>query len=113
MAANLRDTPLAQIKDAKEALEKREEAMNQGKPIADKKQIRFADKDARVMVKKGNFDYLYNAPISVDEDTKIIVGQHRSQNANDKREVKPARYYPRNDGHAAGQTECQQRLLLR
>jgi len=81
---------LAQIKEAKEALEKREEALNPGKPIEDKKQISFADKDARIMGKNGNFDYQYNAQISVDEDSQIIVGQHVSQNANDKMEVQPA-----------------------
>ena len=42
------------------------------------------------MGKKGNFDYQYTAQISVDEDTQIIVGQHLSQNANDKQEVEPA-----------------------
>jgi transposase len=81
---------LAQIKEAKEALEKREEELNPGKPIEDKKQISFADKDARIMGKKGHFDYQYNPQISVDEDNQIIVGQHVSQNANDKKELKPA-----------------------
>lgn len=85
-----KEARLAQVKEAKEALEKREETLNPGKPIEDKKQISFADKDARIMGKKGNFDYQYNAQISVDEDTQIIVGQHLSQNANDKMEVDPA-----------------------
>ena len=85
-----KETRLAQIKDAKAALEKREEALNPGKPIEDKKQISFADTDARIMGKKGDFDYRYNAQISVDEDHQIIVGQHLTQNANDKMEVKPA-----------------------
>ena len=81
---------LEQIKTAKAALEAREEALNPGKNIDDKKQISFADKDARIMGKKGSFDYQYNAQISVDEDTQIIVGQHLSQNANDKQEIEPA-----------------------
>ena len=81
---------LQQIKAAKAALEAREEALNPGKNIDDKKQISFADKDARIMGKKGNFDYQYNAQISVDEDTQIIVGQHLSQNANDQQEIDPA-----------------------
>jgi len=81
---------LAKIKEAKEALEKREQALNPGKKIDDKKQISFADKEARIMGKKGNFDYSYNGQISVDEDNQIIVGQHLSQNANDKQEVEPA-----------------------
>jgi len=81
---------LAKIKEAKEALEKREQELNPGKKIEDKKQISFADKEARIMGKKGNFDYSYNGQISVDEDNQIIVGQHLTQNANDKQEVDPA-----------------------
>jgi hypothetical protein len=81
---------LAQIKEAKEALEKREEELNPGKMIEDKKQISFADQDARIMGKKGDFDYRYNPQISVDADNQIIVGQHVSQNANDKKELEPA-----------------------
>jgi len=81
---------LKQIKAAKVALEEREEALNPGKPIADKKPISFADKEARIMGKKGDFDYQYNAQISVDEDHQIIVGQHLSQKANDKQEIEPA-----------------------
>lgn len=81
---------LAKIKMAKEALEKREEELNPGKEIEGKKQISFADTDARIMGKNGNFDYQYNGQISVDKDNQIIVGQHLSQNANDKQEIKPA-----------------------
>lgn len=85
-----KESRLAQIKDAKEALEKREQALNPGKEIDDKKQISFADKEARIMGKNGDFEYSYNAQINVDEDTQIIVGQHISQNANDKKELAPA-----------------------
>ena len=46
-----------------------------------KKQISFADTDARIMGKKGDFDYRYNAQISVDADFQIIVGQHISLNS--------------------------------
>ena len=81
---------LTKIQEAKDALERREEELNPGKPIEDKKQISFADKDARIMGKKGQFDYQYNPQISVDEDNQIIVGQHVSQNANDKKELEPA-----------------------
>jgi transposase len=81
---------LAQIKEAKTAIEVREEALHPGKLVEGKKQISFADKDARIMGKNGNFDYSYNGQISVDSDTQIIVGQHLSQNANDKQELKPA-----------------------
>jgi len=81
---------LTQIQEAKVALEAREEALHPGKSIDDKKQISFGDKDARIMGKKGDFDYRYNGQISVDSDHQIIVGQHLSQNANDKQELKPA-----------------------
>ena len=81
---------LAKIKAAKAALEAREDRLNPGKPIEDKKQISFADTDARIMGKNGDFDYQYNAQISVDSDTQVIVGQHVSQNANDKQELEPA-----------------------
>ena len=81
---------LLKIQEAKEALENREEELNPGKPIEDKKQVSFADKDARIMGKKGHYDYNYNPQISVDEDNQIIVGQHVSQNANDKKELEPA-----------------------
>lgn len=42
------------------------------------------------MGKSGAFDYAYNAQISVDQDHQIIVGQHVSQQGNDKQEVEPA-----------------------
>ena len=81
---------LDKIKAAKEAIEHREALINPGKEIDGKKQISFADTDARIMGKKGDFDYRYNAQISVDADFQIIVGQHISLNANDKNEVLPA-----------------------
>jgi transposase/IS5 family transposase len=81
---------LAQIKAAKQALEQREEQFHPGKDIEDKKQISFADTEARIMGKNGSFDYAYNAQISVDADSQIIVGLHISQNANDKQELEPA-----------------------
>jgi hypothetical protein len=86
----IKEQRLAKIKEAKEALEKREQELNPGKKIGDKKQISFSDKEARMMGKKGDFDYSYNGQISVDEDNQIIVGQHLTQNANDKQEVSPA-----------------------
>jgi len=81
---------LAKIQAAKKALEQREEQLNPGKAIDDTKPISFADTEARIMGKKGSFAYAYNAQISVDADLQIIVGQHISQNANDKQEVEPA-----------------------
>ncbi|MGB2464628.1 MAG: IS1182 family transposase, partial [Candidatus Puniceispirillaceae bacterium] len=80
----------AKIQEAKAAIEKRELELNPGKKIDDKKQISFADTDARIMGKKGHFEYSYNPQITVDEDNQIIVGQHVSQKSNDKQELKPA-----------------------
>ncbi len=42
------------------------------------------------MGKNDSFDYQYNAQISVDGDNQIIIGQHLSQNANDKQEIETA-----------------------
>lgn len=81
---------LKQIKAAKQALEQREAVLNPEQVIDAKKQISFADTDARIMGKKGDFDYRYNGQISVDEDSQIIVGQHLSQQANDKQALEPA-----------------------
>lgn len=81
---------LEKITEAKKALEARELELNPGKAIEDKKQISFADTDARIMGKNGRFDYSYNPQISVDADNQIIVGQHVSQNSNDAKELKPA-----------------------
>ena len=78
---------LEAIQNAKKALEAREELLNPGQKIDDKKQISFSDHEARIMGKNGSFDYSYNPQISVDGDFQIIVGQHVSQNANDKKEV--------------------------
>jgi hypothetical protein len=44
---------LAKIKAAKKALEQREEQLNPGKAIDDKKQISFADTEVRIMGKNG------------------------------------------------------------
>ena len=85
-----KEARLAKIKKAKEALEKREEELHPGKDIEAKKQISFADTDACIMGKKGDFDYRYNGQISVDEDNQIIIAQYLSQNANDKKEIEPA-----------------------
>ncbi len=81
---------LAKIKAAKEALEKREQQLKVGKEIDDKKQISFADDEARIMGKKDDFQYAYNGQITVDKDNQIIVGEHLTQSANDKQEVTPA-----------------------
>jgi len=79
---------LEKIKKVKRKLEKREKRENPGKKIDSKKQISYADTDAKIMKSRGNFDYCYNGQISVDSKNQIIVGQHLSCNANDKNELK-------------------------
>ena len=41
-------------------------------------------------VSGGGFEQAYNAQASVDMETMIIVGNHVSQQPNDKQEVEPA-----------------------
>ena len=54
-------------------------------------QVNFTDGDSRIMPKSGGgFVQGYNAQATVDNDTMLIEGQHVSQKANDKQEVKPA-----------------------
>jgi len=50
-----KEARLKQIQEAKVALEQREKVLNPDKKIDDKKQISFADKDARIMGKKREF----------------------------------------------------------
>lgn len=56
-----------------------------------KDQVNFTDEESRIMpVAGGGFEQAYNAQASVDMDTMLIVGNHVSQNPNDKQEVEPA-----------------------
>lgn len=56
-----------------------------------KDQVNFTDEDSRIMpVSGGGFEQAYNAHASVDMDKMLIVGNHISQNPNDKQEVEPA-----------------------
>lgn len=80
---------------AKEA--KRGRKLGGRKPVAPepgpkpKDQVNFTDGDSRIMPKSGgHFIQGYNAQASVDQQAIIIVGQHVTQNTNDKQEVKPA-----------------------
>ena len=57
----------------------------------DKDQANFTDGDSRIMPMAGSsFEQAYNAQATVDLDTMLIIGQHVSQNTNDKQEVAPA-----------------------
>ena len=75
------------IRQARRALEAREAELRPGRAIEGNKQVSFADEDARIMGGKGAFDYAHNARVGVDGDARIIVGQHVSRAANDRREV--------------------------
>jgi hypothetical protein len=55
-----------------------------------KDQANFTDGDSRIMPTASGFEQAYNAQVSVDMATMLIVGQHVSQNPNDKQEVVPA-----------------------
>ena len=57
----------------------------------DKDQVNLTDEESRIMpTSGGGFGQCYNAQASVDTETMLIVGQHLSQNSNDKRELTPA-----------------------
>ena len=84
----IKEKRLEKIKKVKKELEKREEKENPDKKIDSKKQISYADTQARMMKSRDSFEYCYNGQISVDSKNQIIVGQHLTQNANDKNELK-------------------------
>jgi transposase len=74
-----REARLAKIRAARERLE-REQRAAQGlsadaRPvIAEKEQRSFADPDARIMrMKRGEYDYAYNAQAAVDGESGVIV----------------------------------------
>jgi transposase len=83
----IKEKRLEKIKRVKKELEDREEKENPGKEIDGKKQISYADTDAKIMKKGKDFAYCYNGQVSVDSKNQIIVGQHLTQNANDKKEL--------------------------
>lgn len=56
-----------------------------------KDQVNFTDGESRIMpTSGGGFEQAYNAQATVDMVTMLIVGNHVSQNPNDKQEVEPA-----------------------
>ena len=59
--------------------------------VGDKDQINLTDEESRIMpVSGGGFEQAYNAQAVVDNETLLIVSNHVSQKANDKKELKPA-----------------------
>jgi transposase len=79
-----REGRLTKIKEAQKALERREEQDHPGEPIDPKKQVSFADHDARCFTKQGDGTrYVYNAQIAVDMDSQIIVANHIEDSVSD------------------------------
>jgi len=79
-----REARLKKIQEAKAALEAREAKDHPGEPIDPKKQISFADKDARCFAKKGEgARYVYNPQVAVDMDSQIIVENHIEDSVSD------------------------------
>jgi hypothetical protein len=74
-----REARLATIQAARERLEaeqRAEQGLQEDAPpeIADKEQRSFADPDARIMLmKRGEYDYAYNAQAAVDGENGVIV----------------------------------------
>ncbi len=72
-----REARLKKIEEAKAALEAREKKDHPEDPIDPKKQMSFADPEARCFTKKGDgTQYVYNAQAGVDMDTQVIVENH-------------------------------------
>lgn len=54
-------------------------------------QVNLTDPESRIMPKSGGgFEQAYNAQASVDAESMLILGNHVSQNTNDKKELEPA-----------------------
>ena len=86
----------AKLKEREEKEQKRGRKLGGNAPTAPesgpqaKDQANFTDGDSRIMPTASGFEQAYNAQASVDIATMLIVGQHVSQNTNDKQEVTPA-----------------------
>ena len=91
-----RETRLKKIQEAKRALEERarEQAKSEGKSVQETKpegkaQYNFTDPESRIMKGADGFVQAYNAQVAVEPDFQLIVGQLVTQEANDKRQMKP------------------------
>ena len=79
-----RETRLKKIEEARVALEEREKRDHPKDPIDPKKQISFADTEARCFAKKGEgARYVYNAQAAVDMETQVIVETHIEDSVSD------------------------------
>ncbi len=83
-------------REAKEKLTKKKIAGKVPQAPTDKEpkpkdQINLTDEESRIMpVSGGGYMQAYNAQASLEHDSRLIVHQHLTQNANDKREIAPA-----------------------
>ena len=94
-----RDTRLAKIKQAKQAIEQRarEKVAAEGKRAAEvqqakpgeKDQYNFTDPESRIMKSEDGFVQGYNAQAAVEPGLGLIVGQLVTQAANDKEQLQP------------------------
>lgn len=81
-------------REAKEKLSAKKSGGKKPKPPTEgpkpKDQINLTDEESRIMpTSGGGFDQAYNAQASVEHDSRLIVHQHVTQNANDKLEIEP------------------------
>ncbi len=85
-----REQRLEKIEEAKAALEEREKREHPDEPIDPKKQVSFADHDARCFSKPGDGTrYVYNAQAAVDMDNQIIVSNHIEDSVSDAHAAEP------------------------
>jgi transposase len=86
-----REQRLQKIQDARAALEAREQQEHPGELIDPKKQISFADPDARCFARPSDGTrYVYNAQAAVDMDSQIIVANHIEESVSDAHAAEPA-----------------------
>ncbi len=77
---------IARLREELEKEKREEQGLKEGENprIKDKEQRSFADKDARIMLmKRGEFDYAYNAQAATDESHGVIVGADLTNQASD------------------------------
>jgi transposase len=55
-----------------------------------KDQVNLTDSESRIMPSGNSFEQAYNAQISVDVSSMLVISEHVSQHTNDKQELRPA-----------------------
>jgi transposase len=55
-----------------------------------KDQVNLTDSESRIMPQGSGFEQAYNAQAAVDTASMLVIAGHVTQNANDKKELKPA-----------------------